>query len=191
MSSRPASVVAVLSLLAAAALLGGCDTGSSPAAAAEPSTTSHAVSPDPAPSTSPTGSSDATNPVDGTPTASASPTASATATAKTGAWPKALGEPQQGDPVWAVYLAVGHSVSDPALDAAQQGAASVGYQAVLGDLACDGGATQALGLDEYDYWSAAALYFGTQAQARTFASSYAVKVGQPRGVAKVSVGCLD
>ncbi|GAA4353382.1 hypothetical protein GCM10023145_19900 [Angustibacter luteus] len=93
--------------------------------------------------------------------------------------------------MWGVYLAVGHSASDPAVERAQKDAASVGYQAVVGDVACDQGAMEALKLDEYDYWSAATLYFATQQQATTFAAAYTAKVGAPKGVAKVNVGCLD
>jgi hypothetical protein len=132
------------------------------------------------------------------PTATRSPIASATPTKPPTAsptvapsWPKALGEPSQGDPVWAVYLAIGHSASDAALERAVAQAATVGYQAVLGDLACDDGATQALGLDEYDYWSGATLYFATEQQARGFAAAYTAKVAAPKGLTKVNVGCLD
>ena len=70
-------------------------------------------------------------------------------------------------------------------------AAAVGYQAVVGDLACDDGATQALGLDEYDYWSAATLYFATEPQARGFAAAYTAAAAAPKGLTKVNVGCLD
>lgn len=106
-------------------------------------------------------------------------------------WPKVLGEPQQGDAVWGVYLAVANSSSDPGIDAAVRGAASVGYQAVIGDIACDAGAQQALGLAQYDYWSGATLYFATEGDARAFAAAYTTQVAAPKGVAKVKVGCLD
>ena len=70
-------------------------------------------------------------------------------------------------------------------------AAKVGYQAVVGDLACDTGSMEALGLDEYDYWSGATLYFATEKDARTFTTAYTAKAGAPKGVVKVKVGCLD
>jgi len=70
-------------------------------------------------------------------------------------------------------------------------AAAVGYSAVVGDIACDVGAMEALGLDQFDYWTGATLYFGSQADARTFAASYAAAIAKPKGVVKVKVGCLD
>jgi hypothetical protein len=120
----------------------------------------------------------------------ASPTGAPTATAAP-SWPKALGEPSQGDPVWAVYLAVGHSAGDATLAQAAAQASGVGYQAVVGDLACDGGAIEALGLDQYDYWTGATLYFATEQQARGFAAAYTAKVAAPKGLSKVNVGCRD
>jgi hypothetical protein len=106
-------------------------------------------------------------------------------------WPKALGEPQQGQPAWGVYLAVGHASDDAEIEEAVRQAAQVGYSAVVGDIACDGGAMEALKLDEFDYWTGATLYFRTQAEARTFAASYTAEVAKPKGVVKVKVGCLD
>jgi hypothetical protein len=93
--------------------------------------------------------------------------------------------------VWAVYLAVGHSATDAPVEKALRDASRVGYQAVVGDIACDGGAMEALGLDQYDYWSGATLYFATEADARGFAAAYTAKVAAPKGVAWVTVGCLD
>jgi hypothetical protein len=123
--------------------------------------------------------------------ASATGTTSPTATTVVAGWPPALGEPQHGDPVWAVYLAVGHSAADPVVDQAVRDAATVGYQAVVGDIACDEGAMQALRLDQYDYWSGATLYFANESDARSFAAAFSAKVHPPRGVASVDVGCLD
>lgn len=125
-------------------------------------------------------------------TPSATPTATASVTPSVAPrWAKALGEPQQGDPVWGVYLAIGHSATDPVVDTAVRQASRVGYRAVVGDIACDGGAMEALGLDQYDYWSGATLYFATEADARGFAAAYARAVTAPKGVAHVTVGCLD
>ncbi len=106
-------------------------------------------------------------------------------------WPPALGEPAQGDPVWAVYLAVAHSTSAPAMETAVRQAAGVGYTGVSGDLACDQGATEALGLDQFDYWSAVSLYFATQQQATRFIASYRGEVAKVVGYTRVKVGCLD
>jgi hypothetical protein len=118
-----------------------------------------------------------------------SPTTTPTATATR--WPKALGEPHDGESAWAVYLAVAHSSSDPAMQAAQEEAAKVGYGAVIGDLACDRGSIEALGLDEHDYWTGAVLYFKTKTDATDFANSYLVSGGTVIGTAKIGLGCLD
>ena len=106
-------------------------------------------------------------------------------------WPKSLGEPTQGDPVWAVYLAVAHSSTDPVIDAALQAAASVDYAAITGDVACDQGALAALELDEHDFWSAASLYFATKADAADFVASYQAEGNTVVGSAKINLGCLD
>ncbi|HET8616745.1 MAG TPA: hypothetical protein VFL94_14580 [Actinomycetales bacterium] len=124
-----------------------------------------------------------------TPTTTASPSATPKPTANS--WPRALGEPQDGDSAWAVYLALAHSSSDPALDAARSQAGDVGYGAVIGDLACDRGAMEALHLDIHDYWVGAVLYFGSKKDAESFASSYVATGGTVVGVAKIGLGCLD
>jgi hypothetical protein len=126
-----------------------------------------------------------------TPTATTTPTSTATVTAAAPRWARALGEPQQGDAVWGVYLAVGHSATEAVIEQAVRDAATVGYQAVVGDIACDAGAMEALALDQYDYWSGATLYFATEADARAFAAAYTRAGHSPVGVAQVSVGCLD
>ena len=134
------------------------------------------------------------------PSATATATATATASRTTSAatpspgptrWPKALGEPAQGDRVWAVYLAVAHSSTDPLIDQALQAAASVGYTGITGDVACDQGALAALGLDEHDFWSAASLYFATKADADDFVASYQAEGSKVVGSAKINLGCLD
>ena len=127
-----------------------------------------------------------------TPAATASPTTrQPDASPRADPWPKALGEPSQGDPVWAVYLALAHSSDDPVLDKAVQAGARVGYTAIKGDLACDQGAMEALKVDPYDFWSAVALYFDTQDKARTFIRSYRASGGTVVGSARVALGCLD
>ena len=139
-------------------------------------------------------------PTDVTSTADPTPTSTGpTATASSGSvptsaptrWPRALGEPGQGDPVWAVYLALAHAGDDPAIDAAVRKASGAGYTAVQGDLACDQGAIEALGLDQYDYWSAATVYFANRKDAADFVASYQAEVGEVAGSAQVNVGCLD
>jgi cell division septation protein DedD len=179
-SRGAAAAVCWTSALLVVALVSGCSggdgtsaTGSSVTvpAGAQPSTatSSTTTSAAPSPSTSP-----ATTP---TPTAAR--------------WPKALGEPHDGESAWAVYLAVAHSSSDPAMQEAQEDVAKVGYGAVIGDLACDRGSIEALGLDEHDYWTGAVLYFRSQKDAEDFASSYLASGGTVIGTAKIGLGCLD
>ena len=205
-----ATVLAVTAALTSA--LAACSAGdsvqvratgtppSSPAAtstSATPATTSAATTPSTSATATTSGSSvTATSATTSTPTPSTSATTTAgstttTTTAAATRWPKALGEPQQGQPAWGVYLAVGHASDDAEIEEAVRQAAQVGYSAVVGDIACDGGAMEALKLDEFDYWTGATLYFRTQAEARTFAASYTAEVAKPKGVVKVKVGCLD
>jgi hypothetical protein len=188
---------ALLTALGCLLGLAAC-TGAGPEAAGPvPAVPSPSSSPAPAPGTSSRPSTGTTKPAEspagspsrpaGTTTAPARPQSSV----KPGRWPKSLGEPTQGDRVWAVYLAVGHSSTDPAINKAVKQAAGVRYQAVIGDLACDDGGTQALRLDEFDYWTAATVYFADQSDARSFAASYQAKVTKPLGVARIGLGCLD
>jgi len=81
--------------------------------------------------TVPAGTQPSTGTPEPTTSAAPSPTTSPTQTPSPTAtrWPKALGEPQEGESAWAVYLAVAHSSSDPAMQAAQDEVAKVGYGA--------------------------------------------------------------
>lgn len=178
-SGRARVVVGWTSVLLAVAAMSGCSgddgTPASEASVTVPAATQSTATVTPTPSA--------------TTTSTVSPTTTPVPT-KT-RWPKALGEPQHGDSAWAVYLAVAHSSSDPAMQAAQEEAAKVGYGAVIGDLACDRGAIPALGLDEHDYWTGAVLYFSSKDDADDFASSYLVSGGTVVGTAKIGLGCLD
>lgn len=189
--------VALLALgcLAALAACSGTDSGArgpDPAATVpalpgtttrDPTTDEPTPSPTPGTTVSPGPSQ---SPVGGS--AKATPTGS---DAAPGRWPRPLGQPGQGDTVWAVYLAVGHSSGDRHIAAAVRQAAGVNYQAVVGDLACDHGGTEALRLDEYDYWTAATVYFASRSDAQAFEASYRARVARPLGVAKIGLGCLD
>lgn len=177
---RRAALAGGAAALLTASLLSGCG-GDDPSSASTPVTTVPAAT-----------STSATTPSATTPTQTASPTTTDTPEPTTTRWPKALGEPQ-GDSAWAVYLAVAHSSSDPALKAAQDDVAKAGpgYGAVIGDLACDRGSIEALGLDKHDYWTGAVLYFSSKKDAEDFATSYLVQGGTVIGTAKIGLGCLD
>lgn len=162
---------------------------SAPTASELPATTSAAPTATPT-STAPAPGTTATTAPGPQPT-TATPTTPDDAAAPRTQWPPALGEPAQGDPVWAVYLATGHSSQDAAIDQAVSDAAAVGYDAVVGDLACDQGALDALQLDPQDFWTAATLYFATEREVNAFLASYRARVGEVEGYAEVSLGCLD
>lgn len=178
---RRAALAGAMSAALGMVLLTGCG-GDDSSSTGTPVTTVPAAS----------STSGATTPPATKPTPSASPTTTATPEPTKTRWPKALGEPQ-GESAWAVYLAVAHSSSDPALKAAQDQAAQAGpgYGAVIGDLACDRGSIEALGLDKHDYWTGAVLYFSTKKDAEDFATSYLVQGGTVIGTAKIGLGCLD
>ncbi len=178
---RPAALVGGTSVVLAALLLTGCG-GKKPSSTSTPVTTVPAVTQSSPETTSSTTTTTTTPP--------SSPTTTATPQVTKTRWPKALGEPQ-GHSAWGVYLAVAHSSSDPALKSAQAQVAKVGYGAVIGDLACDHGAMEALGLDVHDYWTGAVLYFANKKDAQDFASSYLVAGGTVIGTAKIGLGCLD
>lgn len=92
-----------------------------------------------------------------------------------------------GTPV-AVYLAVSVDSSDSALERARAAAAEAGYEAGGGELGCDQGAVEALGLDPARSWSGVALYFVDQRTADRFVRGYPHEVV---GVAQVTTFCLD
>jgi hypothetical protein len=180
-SGRARVVVGWTSVLLAAAAMSSCSGGDGTSATRASATVPAATQ------------TTTTAPVTGpAPSATSSTTSSTTTPAPTKTrWPKALGEPQDGESAWAVYLAVAHSSSDPAMQAAQEEAAKVGYGAVIGDLACDRGSIAALGLDQHDYWTGAVLYFRSKDDAEDFANSYLVSGGTVVGTAKIGLGCLD
>jgi cell division septation protein DedD len=180
-SGGAAAAAAWTSVLLAVALVSGCSGGDG-TSADETSVT--------VPAATATGSS--TTPATTTSTTAPVTTSPATTpTPVTTRWPKALGEPHEGESAWAVYLAVAHSSSDRAMSDAQDEVAKVGYGAVIGDLACDRGSIEALGLDPHDYWTGAVLYFGSKKDADDFAASYLASGGTVIGTAKIGLGCLD
>ena len=85
-----------------------------------------------------------------------------------------------------MYLAIGESFADPALEAATARAETIGYPAGVGDIACDQPAAEELGvpLDS----SAVAIYFDTREDAESAAALFDPP---PVGIAKVTTYCLD
>jgi hypothetical protein len=87
--------------------------------------------------------------------------------------------------LWAVYLAA--APSD--LDAAVRVANDAGYQAGPGDVNCDEGARQVLGVP--DNTMVVGLYFDTQAQATQARAAFEARGHQVAGVAHIKVFCAD
>ncbi len=92
----------------------------------------------------------------------------------------------QGETYWAVYVATGDEYDSPEIDDAVAELASYGIEAFAGDLACDEGNMGELGPGAGSV--GVALYFGTKAEAQTFADS----LGHPvAGIARVKIYCAD
>ena len=188
---RAEAVVAVVMVVAAlTACSGQSQTAQTASPTTSPTTSSTTSSTSESVATTASPTSQPPRPT-GTPTTASSTASGAVPSVRPTRWQRALGEPGQGDPVWAVYLAVAHSSSDVVIDRALQTAASVGYAAITGDVACDQGALVALGLDEHDFWSAASLYFATKQDADDFVASYQAEGRKVVGSAKINLGCLD
>ena len=94
---------------------------------------------------------------------------------------------RQGEDVWAVYLGTFASEQEAPVEPFAQ-AQRVGYEPGVSQVACDGGAAQALGVDEGAGLLAVSLLFRTEADARAAATA----LGEPRPVvAPVTAFCLD
>ena len=190
----PALVPAVLT---AALLLTGCGVGDTPDAA-PPAADGTSASPEhPASPESPASTTPAADPTGEPPggevTSSDVPEpAGSPAAGGTGApvvWPDEA-TPVHGSRVWAVYLAVGSPDSDGdrhMLGEAASYARGLGYAGSgIGEVSCDQGAAEALGLDPADH--RVAVYFPSSARAQEFVAVYD---RQDVGSAQVTTYCLD
>jgi hypothetical protein len=99
--------------------------------------------------------------------------------------------PQHGGTSWGLYLAVAPSVDDPEVERWTERMETIGYTPSFGDLACDDGAAEALGVDPGS--SRVAVYFATRQDAETAAGTIEIslELGTPVGVARVTTYCLD
>ena len=130
-------------------------------------------------------------------TASATATTSSPAPAPAPSFPPAAAGVQQGDAVWAVYLAVVRvgedgQAEDPSGDMARarEQAATAGYERDVGggQVECDQGAREALGLDPDRGYQTASIFFATRADAEQFVAAYEPGVV---GLAEIRAYCLD
>lgn len=112
---------------------------------------------------------------------------SAAATTAQPAWPREA-VAVHGGRYWAVYLAVAYDAGDPELAQAQASAQAVGYAGGIGDVQCETGAAEGLGLDPAKSYSAASVFFDTRADAQAFVDRYAPGVV---GTVQVTASCLD
>jgi len=138
-----------------------------------------------------TPSSSSTQP---TPTATTTPSATPIETTESpspepSSTEAALPEPVEmimhGETYFGVYLAAA-PMDDPLLDGAVAQLAALGTTAYPGDLACDDGATEQLGVSEG--LMGVAVYFEHRAEARVYAAALDPS---PLGIAKVTTYCAD
>jgi cytoskeletal protein RodZ len=104
-------------------------------------------------------------------------------------WPPQVDQLVHGGTYWVAYLAVADRSDDPSLEQAAGPARAIPFTvSVGGQLACDQGAVEALGLDPDVDWSATAIYFPGEEFARRFVDLYEPEVV---GIAQVQTYCLD
>ncbi|GEK22978.1 hypothetical protein [Cellulomonas xylanilytica] len=120
-------------------------------------------------------------------TVSPSPTATPPVVVETppAALPQAA-DVTHGNEVWGTYVAVVDSFESPTALAAKERITELGYQSSGGDIGCDQGAAETLGLPQ-DVMVVAS-YFATEQDAALFAQMYGPDA---LGIAKVTLYCLD
>jgi hypothetical protein len=106
-------------------------------------------------------------------------------------FPPPASELTHGGESWAVYLAVADVFTAPELEEAQELADTYGFLAGIGDLACDQGGTEALGLDPNGDWAAVAVYFDGEAEAEQFVDAFEARGHTVAGLGLVETFCLD
>jgi hypothetical protein len=98
---------------------------------------------------------------------------------------------EHGGEAWAVYVAVASDFDAPEIAAGAGLLEELGYFGGGGDLGCDQGAAEALGLDPSQSWTATAVYFETEEDAQAFVNAYESLGHQAVGYALVQTFCLD
>ena len=142
----------------------------SPGAAAEPTT-----APEPSASETP------------------APTTSTPPTTTLAPLPPTQEQPVHGGDAWAVYLAVSTDISDPEIADAISLLGDLGYVAGWGsgDLACDQGGAQAVGVDSSDNYAVVGAYFDTALDAARFVVALDARGHSVLGIGLVQTYCLD
>lgn len=106
-------------------------------------------------------------------------------------FPPPAGELTHGGQSWAVYLALADDFTAPELEEAQQLADMYGLFAGFGDLGCDQGGAEALGVDPNGEWAVASVYFDSEAEAEQFVDAFEARGHTVAGVGPVQTFCLD
>jgi hypothetical protein len=107
--------------------------------------------------------------------------------------PPAQEEPVHGGDAWAVYLALSTDISGPEIADAIALLEDLGYVAgwAIGDLACDQGGAQAVGVDPSDGYAAVRAYFETVLDAARFVVALDARGHSVLGIGLVQTYCLD
>ncbi len=157
----------------ALAVLGGCTADRAEDAASPPRPTKTTAIPEASPAPSPT----PTAPADGTPSFTPDPADEV---------PEPTYDLSQGMDVWGVYF-IATSYEDPELEETINTLQAIGYKPSSGDVACDQGAAESLGLSPKQR-ARVALYFTSRRAAEEFATRIEPR---PIGIARVRLFCLD
>jgi hypothetical protein len=124
-------------------------------------------------------------------TTSRKPSRSATprrTTSASGAFPRAA-DPEQGKPYWAAIVALSDNGEDPVFRQVEDSLEAAGYPGQgASDIDCLQGARTVLELPPDTPFSAVAVLFDTQAQAKQFEKAFQ---GDLAGIGKVTAFCLD
>jgi len=121
------------------------------------------------------------------------PTTTTPPTAPLAPLPPTQEEPVHGGSAWAVYLAVATDISGPEIADAIALLEDLGYVAGWGsgDLACDQGGAQAVGVDPSDNYAMVGAYFDTALDAARFVVALDARGHSVLGIGLVQTYCLD
>jgi hypothetical protein len=121
------------------------------------------------------------------------PTTTTPSAASLAPLPPTQEEPVHGGDAWVVYLAMSTDISDPEIADAIALLEDLGYVAGWGsgDLACDRGGTQAVGVDRSDDYAVVGAYFDTPLDAARFVVALDARGHSVLGIGLVQTYCLD
>ena len=121
------------------------------------------------------------------------PTTTTPPTAPLAPLPPTQEQAVHGGSAWAVYLAVSADISAPEIADAIALLEDLGYVAGWGsgDLACDQGGAQAVGVDPSDNYAVVGAYFDTALDAARFVVALDARGHSVLGIGLVQTYCLD